>query len=71
MRDINELVDKIRAVEKSHQPFRKRSPLHLDEGEQVTKEHIDRKLEYELIKKKLDKMDEDFKHLDTRRIAFI
>lgn len=44
MRDINELVDKIREAEKSQQPFRKRGPLYQSEGEQVTKEILDRKL---------------------------
>lgn len=56
--EINALVDKIRDVEKQRFPFRNRK-RDLVEGENVTKEQLDKQLEYELITKKIEKMNKD------------
>ncbi len=56
--EINALVDKIREVERQSTPFRTRKD-ELVKGENVTKEQIDRELEYELITKKIEKMNKD------------
>jgi hypothetical protein len=43
IREINSLVDKIRAVEQQRTPFRSRD-VSVTEGENVTKEQLDRQL---------------------------
>ena len=65
MKEINSLIDSIRSVEKQREPFRNRnSPF--TEGEDVTKRQIDSQLEYELISKKIDKMNKEMELLDKR-----
>lgn len=70
MREINSLVDKIRAVELQGDPFRKRGDLVV-QGENITKEQLDRELEYELVTKKLEKMNKELEILEKRTFKYI
>ena len=70
MREINSLVDKIRAVELQEDPFRKRGDLVV-QGENITKEQLDRELEYELVTKKLEKMNKELEILEKRNFKYI
>jgi hypothetical protein len=56
MQEINKLVDKIREVERERMPFRKRNSEVAHESEDITKFQLDKKLEYELVTKKIEKM---------------
>jgi hypothetical protein len=69
MKHINELVDKIRAVEAERQPFRNRNNTIAHEGENITQFQLDKKLEYELVVKKLENMSKEFEHLDQRKVS--
>lgn len=71
MREINQLVDQIREVETQRAPFRKRSAPEESDSDEVTKEHLDKQLEYELVVKKLEAMDKDFKHYDSSKNDFM
>lgn len=66
IKEINGLVDRIREVEKRREPFRHRDRKGALDGESVTKEQLDRQLEYELISKKIDKMNKEMEILERR-----
>jgi small subunit ribosomal protein S16 len=71
MQEINKLVDKIREVERERQPFRKRNGQAAHEDENITQFQLDKKLEYELVTRKIEKMNQDFAQLDTRNFRAI